>query len=374
MGTASIERVRAATIRHRLQTPIDFGPWTMTHREFALVRLDADNGTAGYAYGLTRDGPVASIVDRSVAPCYLGRAVGGQETLFASAMATNFSILSNGVGLRALSLVDLAAWDLAAKTEGLSIRAYLGGDLRPLPAIAIVGYPPSMSTDEALAQIEALWARGWRRFKLPTAGRPNQTVERMSAARASFPEAWLALDNNWRARTADEALATAKRLDHLDLGWIEDVLPPGHVPEHAELRRAISTPVAIGDEQGGAYYPDAILEAGAADIVRMDATTNGGLTGIRSLVSRVQASGARLSPHMFPHVHSRIALGLGLDVPIEWGVPGTGVHSMDDSLEQPVVAEGLMEPLADEPGFGTLVDREWIGSQEVHDPDNVLSY
>jgi hypothetical protein len=45
---------------------------------------------------------------------------------------------------------------------------------------------------------------------------------------------------------------------------------------------------------------------------------------------------------------------------------------MDDSLEQPIVKDGMMLPLSDEPGFGCLVDRKWIDEQEVTDAEGML--
>jgi hypothetical protein len=63
---------------------------------------------------------------------------------------------------------------------------------------------------------------------------------------------------------------------------------------------------------------------------------------------------------------------LAPEAPIEWGIPGTGVHPMDDCLEQPVVQDGYMSPLANDPGFGQLVDRRWIVEQVVSDPQGAL--
>ena len=75
---------------------------------------------------------------------------------------------------------------------------------------------------------------------------------------------------------------------------------------------------------------------------------------------------------MFGHVHSRVFAALGHDVPIEWGVPGSGVDQFADSLPQPVVRDGLMEPLADEPGLGPQANPAWIAEQIVDDPDGVV--
>jgi hypothetical protein len=64
---------------------------------------------------------------------------------------------------------------------------------------------------------------------------------------------------------------------------------------------------------------------------------------------------------------------LGHDVPIEWGIPGSGVDQFADSLAQPVVRDGLMDPLPEEPGFGTLYNAPWIAQQIVEDDDGLLA-
>ena len=88
----------------------------------------------------------------------------------------------------------------------------------------------------------------------------------------------------------------------------------------------------------------------------------------------ILAVGLAFAPHMFPHVHSQVLGALGqTEAPIEWGVPGTGVHPMDDCLIQPVVRDGLMDPLPALPGLGVLVDPAWIAGQQVTDPHGLLA-
>lgn len=368
-----IRRVRIATILHTLDIPIEFGSWVMRHREFALVRIDAESGRSGFAYCLTRDGPLAAIVDRTIGPAYVGETVDDPDSLFHKALWSNNAVLAAGIGMRALSLVDLAAWDLAARTAGQSISAYLGGARPPMPVTAIVGYPPSISAEATVAQISDLWANGWRRFKLPIAPTEDGSIERLRAAREAFPGAWLGLDANFLHKSAASAITFGKRLDGLGLGWFEDIVPPGDAAMVAEIRAAISTPVAMGDEQGGSYHPQALLKFEAVDVNRVDATTNGGITRLRSIATAVRQAGNLVSPHMYPHIHSQVLGALGhTDSPIEWGIPGTGVHPMDDGLTQPVVRDGLMDPLPESPGFGHLVDAPWIARQGVTDPDGLL--
>ena len=370
--TDNIAKVRVVTVRHMLSTPILYGEWVMRHREFALVRIDAESGLRGFAYCLTRDGPVADIVARSVAPIYVSSPVANPGELFYRALWTNHAVHAAGIGMRALSVVDIAAWDLAAKAAGQPIAAFLGGSLRPLPATAIVGYPPTIGADQVAQQVKSLWEAGWRRFKVPISPTLDQSVERLEAARQAAPEGWVGFDINMVLHSAEDVLDFEKRVRHLNLGWIEDVVPPGDAGMVAAVRRGSKTPVAMGDEQGGSYHPEALLALGAVDVLRVDATTNGGVTRLPGILKRAADKGVAVSPHMFPHIHSRLIAALGSEAPIEWGIPGTGVHPMDDCLDQAVVRDGYMQPLPDEPGFGSLVEPAWIAEQVVQDPDGAL--
>lgn len=368
-----IRAVRCAVIRHPLAVPVVFGSWTIKHREFLLVRIDADDGNSGFAFGLTRDGPVDSVVNRTIAPHYIGQPVEHPNALFFGALWANNPIHAAGVGMRALSVVDIAAWDLAAKVAGQGIAAYLGGERKPMLVTGIVGYPPSIGPEATVEQIDQLWDRGWRRFKLPTAPTPEASLARLRAAREAFPDAWLAIDANYIYKTAEDAIEFGRRLDGLDIAWFEDMVPPGDAEMVATVRRGIRTPVAMGDEQGGSYHPQALLKFDAVDVLRVDATTNGGITRLRQIVEAARGAGVLVAPHMFGHVHSAVLSALGFaDAPIEWGIPGTGVHPMDDGLEQPIVRDGRMDPFSDRPGLGVLVSPSWIAQQEVHDPDGLL--
>ena len=373
-GEPVISAIRTARVRYELEVPIVYGAWVMRHREFVLVRIDADDGTSGFAYCLTRDGPVPEIIGRTIAPRYVGTSAVDPRVAYFDTLYSNHAVHAAGIGMRSLSVVDIAAWDLACKINDVTIAAALGAvDPVRLPATAIVGYPPSMPPDELAAQVVTLWDAGWRRFKVPIAPDLDASVERLRAARAAAPTGWVGFDANMVFRTADDVASFDARVADLELGWIEDLVPPGDAALVADCRTAATTPVAMGDEQGGSYHPQALLGHDAVDVLRIDLTTNGGITGMTRVLDQARAHGVAVAPHMYPHLHSRVLPALGAtDVPIEWGVPGTGVHPMDDCLEQPVVTDGLMAPLAQDAGLGTLVNRRWLATQEVIDPDGLL--
>lgn len=369
-----IESIAVVTVRAPLPLTIRFGPWVMEHREFILCRIRTQEGLEGFSFVYTRDAPLAAVVRRNIAPLYVGQPYDDPAALHWQAAWSNNAILASGIGLRALSLVDLAAWDLASRAEGKSISAYLGGGRPPMPVTAIIGYPPTLTPEEVAAQVEEYLGAGWRRFKQPIAATPEETRARLRAARAVMgPDCWMGMDCNWVFKSAHDAIEFARTIEDVNLGWMEDVVPPGNARLVAEIRRGAPVPIAMGDEQGGSYHPESILVHDAVDVARVDVTTYGGITRLRDALAQIEERGIPFAPHMFAHVHSQVFGALGYEVPIEWGVPGSGVDQFADSLRQPVVREGLMEPLPEEPGFGPLFNAPWIAEQIVEDEDGLLA-
>jgi L-alanine-DL-glutamate epimerase-like enolase superfamily enzyme len=372
-----IHDLQVATVRAPLPEPIHFGDWVMKHREFCLVRVRAKSGNEGFAFTLTREGPVAATIKQAIAHHFVGTAFSSADDVAAAydrCQGSNLAGLSSGIGLRALSIVDLAVHDLLARSVDVSIARYLGGEPRRLPATAIIGYPPgAMPPDAVAAQVSELRGLGWRRFKIPIALPVEQGAARLLAARAAAGnDAWLGMDAAWVFRRVDDALEFLASVQDARLAWFEDVFPPGDAALVADLRRRADVPIAMGDEQGGSYYPETLLLREAVDVVRIDLTCMGGITQGRRVIEACERARTSFAPHMFAHVHSQVFGGLGYDVPVEWGVPGTGVDQYADSLPQPVLENGRMLPLREAPGFGPLVNPAWVAEQDHDDPDCLI--
>ena len=374
INNAIISDISCATIQATLPAPVVFGDWIMTTREFVVVRVVTSTGHEGWAFTLTRDGSVAEQIRKTIAKFYIGQSVGERERLYRVASRRSLASHSAGIGLRALSIVDLAVWDVAAKIADVSIANLLGGSNRQMPATAIIGYPPAlMGPTEIEAQVRDLVNSGWNRFKAPVGATPEISAARLRAARRAAPESWIGCDAAWIYDDVDSAAEFVNSIEDVGLGWFEDIFPPGNAGLVRELRERTSVRIAMGDEQGGSYYPEALILAKAVDVIRIDLTCMGGITGGRLIIEQCLNAGVEFAPHMFAHVHSQVFSALGFaDVPIEWGVPWTGVDPYADSLRQPTVNAGKMQAFEECPGFGILIDKEWAMTQEVNDPSGIL--
>jgi L-alanine-DL-glutamate epimerase-like enolase superfamily enzyme len=376
VNKATIKQIRVATIQAELPDPVIFGDWIMKTREFAVVAVKLDNGIEGFAFTLTRDGTVAEQIRKSIRKTYIGTNIEDLSSTYITAKRRSLASHSAGVGLRALSIVDLACWDALAKNRDLSITAMLNGPRSPMPATAIIGYPPGkMGGKEVSEQVRNLHAQGWRRFKCPVAATKELSKERLMAARKVAPDAWIGCDAAWIYRDVESALEFLNHIEEVNLGWFEDIFAPGDASLVRDLHQKTKVPIAMGDEQGGSYYPESLLIHKAVDVIRIDLTCMGGITGGREIVDQCLNAEIDFAPHMFAHVHSQVFSAWGFAKPIEWGVPWTGVDPYADSLAQPsIIGNGLMSPLPEEPGFGNLINLDWILTQEHEDPEGIFNH
>lgn len=242
-----IADVGVLELRVPLPRPISFGDWVIRDRAYALVAVRTRSGAVGRAFGLTRDGPVAQMVRSYVAPAYAGKALDDPSSLYASALGRARPILGSGMGLRALSLVDIATWDASARVAGRSLPLHLGGAVDSLPVMGVVGYPPDLELDEVAAQAERFSVMGLRHVKLPMVAGIEANQARLDAV-APFVD-MVSIDGGWSLPHVEGAKAIADVMPKP--GWLEDPVAPDRIDLLAEVRAAVEVRVAMGDEQGG---------------------------------------------------------------------------------------------------------------------------
>jgi L-alanine-DL-glutamate epimerase-like enolase superfamily enzyme len=173
----------------------------------------------------------------------------------------------------------------------------------------------------------------------------------------------VALDLAWTAQSADEA---ARLVDGLELAWVEDPFISGATRELIRLREILDVPLASGDEESHLYHPEALLDAGAVDIIRIDATCQGGVTRMVRLGERLRDYGVPVSWHMNTFVHRQLAGIAGIETKsIEISSPGSGVDVLAEMLasESRNVLRGV--PWTDAKGWGVVEPRDqMVGSDD----------
>jgi len=220
---------------------------------------------------------------------------------------------STGMFVSAMSALDLALWDIKGKAFNQPVARLIGGARAAVPAYATVGLP-AYSETELIAACKAALAAGFHGAKiLVGAGRGiAEDAQRIRAVRDAVGHAPLMLDANC-AYTVAEAKRLATLVADCDIAFFEEPLRGNDIPALAELRRAVSIPLASGQMiQSVTWFRDA-LAAGALDFLQPNAAFCGGLTAMLRILALAEAHGAPVTgaggyeaanlPAMAGHAH-----------------------------------------------------------------------
>jgi L-alanine-DL-glutamate epimerase-like enolase superfamily enzyme len=368
----AIREVRVATVTLPLPRPLRLGSMEVLAREYAAVTVTTDDGLSGRAYCLTRNAPVAALVERLVTPHVVGRSSADVERRWDEVQRANVTIARSGLAMRALGLVDVALWDVRAQRAGLPLWRLLaaregsGGADGSAPALLVAAYPtadrsPADIADEALAGA----AQGFRRIKVsrdPDPARMRALVERIAAGLPDGCE--LVVDCGFVWRDADEALAELARWGDPPLAWLEDPLVPEDAEGCARIRREGPFPVGVGDEVTEPRTYAALLDADAVDVLRLDVLAIGGVTPALDVLARARAAAVEVSFHVYPEVSVQLAAAQPRPAWVELfdaSVPGGNPYDPAHLLvagEPPLRDGRWVAP--DRPGLGWEFDEERV--------------
>ena len=204
-----------------------------TEFDTLLVRIETEDGLVGwgeaFAYGCAS--AVQALIRDTVAPLVVGQEI-ADVAAFTLKLQQDLHIWGRyGITIFAISAVDIALWDLAAKAAGQNLAVHLGGRVREeITAYAsLVRYG---GAEPIAAMTKRAVAEGYRDIKLH-----EIAYEPIEAARKAIgPEIRLTTDVNC-AWSLSEAEAMLPKMMALDLYWVEEPIFP---PEDYETHKALS--------------------------------------------------------------------------------------------------------------------------------------
>ena len=168
--------------------------------------------------------------------------------------------------------IDMAWWDLYAKTRGEPLWQVLGGRRDVIDVGADFGVMEAI--DDLLAKIDEAVKAGYKRTKLKYA--PGWDLDMVAAVRKAFPDQVFHIDCN-SGYTLDD-LAMFKKLDRYNLAMIEQPLTHDDLIDHATLAKQIETPICLDESITSPAKARKAIEIGACLWINIKPVRVGGLT------------------------------------------------------------------------------------------------
>lgn len=316
---------------------------------YVVIRTDIGDGLAGHGFAFTigrgNDVQVAAI--KALTPYLVDRDL--NEVL--DDMGAIWRELVHDPQLRwlgpekgvmhmAISAVINALWDLRAKRAGQPLWQhlaamtpqelvslvdfrYLTDAITPAEALDILhnaqegrqqreatlrqdGYPAYTTspgwlgyTDEKLLRLSKQAVDdGFHQIKLKVGGNPTDDVRRFKLVRDLIgPDIRIAVDANQRW-DVDTAIAAIGELAPFQPWWVEEPTSPDDILGHAAIRRAIQPiKVATGEHVQNRIMVKQLLQAGAIDIMQIDAARVAGVNENIAILLLAAKFGVPVCPH-----------------------------------------------------------------------------
>src|ERR1019366_7574483 len=371
---------------------------TSPDRNFVTLKLTTNEGVSGLGDATLngRELAVVSYLRDHVVQLLIGRDEGNIEDtwqfLYRSAYWRR-----GPVTMAAIAAVDVALWDIKAKTAGMPLYQLLGG-ASPRGLLAY-GHASGKSNAELFESIRSHQEQGYRAVSVK-AGVPglksiygiasNATSAANSGVRYDHEPAQrgaLPAEEDWDTRgymrhlptvfeavrnefgpelpllhdghhrmTPIQAAQLGKSLEPYDLFWLEDCTPAENQEALRLVRQHTTTPLAIGEVFNTVWDYQQIIREQLIDYVRSSVTHTGGITHVKKLLeyaAQYQIKSGMHCPTDVSPVGMAAALHLGLAIH-NFGIQEYMPHAthINDVFEQSYTfADGHLHP-GNNPGLG----------------------
>ncbi len=382
--------------------------------DWTIVRVESDEGVLGWGEAFCAPGLPETI--RELAPLIEGRDARHVEPLVRRLHLATAHVSSGGTVYHAISGIEAALWDLAARSLGVPLWQLFGGSFRDRVRVyadchageALTSYSATLvarrlpwmtdATEELDAEPEEHWSpaeaadvytpeayatraremadRGFTAVKfdldLPLLPHEDLYARTISAAQlerqlalaeatvdAVAGRAEVAFDLHWRYAPAD-ALRLAHALEHLPVLWLEDPTPPQDLASVARIAERTTTPICTGENLYRLDAFAALIDHGGVDILAPDIQKVGGLADTRRIAALADVHSRPLAPHNIAGpigtlASAHVCASIPNFLALEWHA--ASVPFFDELLTTggPVIEDGHIT-VPDRPGNGAELD------------------
>lgn len=349
-------------------------------RQMCLIEIKTDDGLAGYG---SPSGPydlpsLERIITSVLAPHLIGQDARNTEylwhQLYYGEIARNIG--TRGIGVAALSGIDIALWDLKGRAAQMPLYQLFGGCYHPDGADAYASsiywdLTPGEAANEAMKQVQ----NGFSAVKIKVGRDLRQDAERVKAIRQAVgSEVKLLVDAN-QSLGRIEALSLLPVLEEAGVYWFEEPTTIDDIEGYRMLRKARrGVRIASGESLYTRYAFEEFIRAGALDVLQADVSRAGGFTEVRKIADMAAVCHLDWNPHTFNDILTTVAnLHLVAASPhpavFEWDITHnklmTQLATQHLALKQSKVTPPESPGLGVEIDWGFVAAHPWNGQPSI---------
>lgn len=352
----------------------------------AVVRLYDDDGACGV--GLAGIGnPSMLPVMEQLFELVLGHTTHEIELLWDLMYRSTLNFGRRGTAVHAISGIDVALWDLLGKELDQPVYNLLGGPVRDRqPAYASWLYGTE-DLDALAAEARSWAAQGFGAVKQRFAYGPadgvagiRKNVELVrTVSEAVGPDVQVMADAymGWDVPYAIRCIRAIEDAG-IRLRWVEEPLIADDIRGMAQVRRAVSTPIAAGEHEATRYGFRELLCAEAVDVLQPDVCRAGGITEGRRIWGLGETFGVDVVAHIAAAHNFHLSISSQASPIVEYmPCPDDGVVPDEDQIfwrlfdDEPKPENGFITPTG-RPGLGVTLNETYLAQNTIRSTERRL--
>jgi len=342
---------------------------------WVIVEIFTDAGHVGIGNAALSPYVTKAIIDRHLTPLLLGQDPWDVEFLWQHMYRKTMAWGRKGLGMVAISAVDIALWDILGKAAGQPVYRLLGGRTkRRIPVYASRLY--STPLDELAAEARRYKDAGYRAMKLRFGWGPidgaegmQRNVDLVRTVREAVGPGVDVMADAYMGWSLDYAKRMLPLLEPFNLRWLEEAVIPDDAQGYAALKGYGRIPIAGGEHAFTLHEFRDLLEARALDVIQFDTNRVGGISQARKIAALAEAYQVPVVPHA-GQMHNYHVVMASLNSPIAEHFPIVDVEVGNELFwyifdGEPKAVDGHVDLDDGTPGLGLTINEAKLAEFQV---------
>jgi len=348
---------------------------TFTFHGWLVVEIFTDDGLVGVGNAALAPQVAKQTIDLYLKPLLMGQNPWDIEFLWQHMYRKTMAFGRKGIGMVAISAVDIALWDLLGKAAKQPVYRVLGGRTKPrIPVYASRLY----ATEPGALAAEAVRYKneGYKAMKLRFGWGPvdgaagmQRNLDLVRSVRVAVGNDIDVMADAYMGWTLDYAKRMLPLLEPFQLRWLEEPVIPDDIQGYAELKSYGRIPIAGGEHEFTLFGVRDLLEARAVDYIQFDTNRVGGITQARKIAALAEAHSIPVIPHA-GQMHNYHIVMASLNSPMAEYFPMVDVEVGNELFwylfaGEPKAKDGFIDLDDELPGLGLSIDETKLQDFEV---------
>jgi len=348
---------------------------TFTFHGWLVAELFTDDGFVGLGNAALAPQATKQVIDLYLKPLLIGQDAWDIERLWQHMYRKTMAFGRKGIGMVAISALDIALWDVLGKSAKQPVFRLLGGRTKTrIPVYASRLYATELG--KLAAEAKRYKDQGYRAMKLRFGWGPadgahgmQRNVELVRTVRESIGDDIDLMADAYMGWNLDYAKRMLPLLEPFRLRWLEEPVIPDDVQGYTQLKSYSRIPIAGGEHEFTLYGFRDLLEARAVDYIQFDTNRVGGITQARKIAALAEAYSVPVIPHA-GQMHNYHVVMASLNSPMAEYFPRVDVEVGNELFwyifrGEPSAKGGSIDLDDNVPGLGLTIDEAGLEQFEV---------